>query len=325
MLNVFLIPKIKIMKHVLLSLMLFTGGFLFAQTCPDGSYQFSDMVSIFTNNGCTNCHGFAGGLNLSDYANVTTGGNQGAGGCGPYADPLSFLVGKIDGSLTAADACGNAMPQGIGYGNSAISAGDLAAIQTWIDAGASEICALLSVELIQFEAKAGEKEIVLSWSTETEHNNAFFEIERSTNGRDFESIGIVEGAGDSNQKLEYFLIDNHPIPGMNYYRIVQHDFDGASHYFKVTSANFESISGFVNLRPNPFNELLQMEYISGGEEYFFLTIFNSQGQIVQREKAFLNQGLNVLTFNTINLPKGFYYLSMFTDENAIYSSRILKQ
>jgi len=114
-----------------------------AQSCGDGTYEFADMVAIFQANNCTGCHGGSGGLNLSDYTNVTVGGNRGMDGCGPYATALDFLVGKVDGSLTAADACGNAMPNNsTPFGTPGIPTEDIAAIQTWIDAGAPEFCPL---------------------------------------------------------------------------------------------------------------------------------------------------------------------------------------
>lgn len=64
----------------------------------------------------------------------------GANGCGPYPDALSFLVAKIDGSLLADDPCGGPMPMGLPFGVSTVSAQDITAIQTWIDAGAPENC-----------------------------------------------------------------------------------------------------------------------------------------------------------------------------------------
>lgn len=113
---------------------------LTAQSCSDGSYQFSDIVSIFAGAGCNGCHGAAGGLNLSDYNNVIVGGNRGQGGCGPYPDALSFLIGKVDGSLSQGDFCGGAMPNGTPFGSAGMSASDIAEVQAWIDAGAPEFC-----------------------------------------------------------------------------------------------------------------------------------------------------------------------------------------
>ncbi len=111
----------------------------YSQTCSDGSYQFSDIQAIFASNGCTGCHGNQGGLNLSDYNNVVTGGNRGVDGCGAYPTALDFLIGKIDGSLTSG-MCGNPMPAGTPSGTPGMSAGDIAAIQAWIDGGAPEFC-----------------------------------------------------------------------------------------------------------------------------------------------------------------------------------------
>ncbi len=133
----------KILKPILTAFIaLLCIPFLQAQSCADGSYEFSDMVAIFQSNGCTGCHGSQGGLNLSNYNNVVMGGNNGSGGCGPYSDPLSFLIGKIDGSLIQGDNCGNAMPRnGTPFGTPGMSAADIAAIQEWIDDGAPEFCA----------------------------------------------------------------------------------------------------------------------------------------------------------------------------------------
>jgi len=133
--------KFKIKYTALLTILIACFSFhANAQSCPDGSYEFADMVFIFQANNCTGCHGGSGGLNLSDYNNVIIGGNRGMGGCGPYATALDFLVGKVDGSLMPADGCGNAMPNGTTAGTPGMPAADIAAIQTWIDAGAPQFC-----------------------------------------------------------------------------------------------------------------------------------------------------------------------------------------
>ncbi len=129
------------MKKLLTCLLVFCSiQYAIAQSCADGSSEFADMVTIFGDNGCLGCHGMQGGLNLSDYTNVITGGTNGTGGCGPYADPISFIIGKADGTLTAADGCGNAMPNGVAFGTVTFDAAEVAAIEAWRDAGAPEFC-----------------------------------------------------------------------------------------------------------------------------------------------------------------------------------------
>ena len=114
-----------------------------AQTCDNGDYQFSDIVVIYTNAGCMDCHGSSGGLDLSDYTNVINGGNRGAGGCGPYANPLAYLQGKVNGTIRSSDNCGQPMPPSSGVGEKGMSDAAIEAVQSWIDNGAPEFCPIV--------------------------------------------------------------------------------------------------------------------------------------------------------------------------------------
>jgi len=111
-----------------------------AQTCSNGSYQFSDMVSLFEEAGCLGCHGSQGGLDLSDYTNTVEGGNRGKGGCGSYTTALNFLIAKVDGSLSSSEPCGQPMPLGHDFGEVGMSAEAIDAIQSWIADGSPEFC-----------------------------------------------------------------------------------------------------------------------------------------------------------------------------------------
>ncbi len=106
----------------------------------------------------------------------------------------------------------------------------------------------LPIVLIRFNAEVdiNSKSTILSFSTATE---------RSTDGYRFTEIGQVTGAGDSNIPQDYSFTDTHPLPGKNYYRLKQVDFDGKYTYSKVVSVNFGKTGG-LSLSPMPTsNEL----------------------------------------------------------------------
>lgn len=84
----------------------------------------------------------------------------------------------------------------------------------------------LPVELLSFRGNAKEDHVALSWETATEHDNAFFTIERSIDFIAWQEVGIVPGAGHSLEDQEYGLADFHPEKGKNYYRLSQTDIDG---------------------------------------------------------------------------------------------------
>lgn len=90
----------------------------------------------------------------------------------------------------------------------------------------------LPIELLFFEAKRIGDYVVLSWSTATEINNDYFTLYRSTDGFDWEIIGNIMGAGNSNHKIDYEHIDYNPYTSITYYKLEQTDFDGTTESFR---------------------------------------------------------------------------------------------
>ncbi len=99
-------------------------------------------------------------------------------------------------------------------------------------------CSPLPIELVSF---TGEKQKdgtnLLFWTTATETNNDYFVMTRSTDGLNWENIGIVQGAGNSVSSIDYQLRDNNPPNTINYYRLVQVDYNGQSLPSGIVSIN----------------------------------------------------------------------------------------
>jgi len=112
----------------------------------------------------------------------------------------------------------------------------------------------LPIELIGFDAKIDNTAVMLTWSTAVEINNDYFNIERSTNGLSFETIGTISGNGNSNIIQDYSYLDETPIKGTSYYRLKQTDYDGKFEYFKLITVNYseeEDGTCVLNVYPNP--------------------------------------------------------------------------
>lgn len=113
----------------------------------------------------------------------------------------------------------------------------------------------LPIELISFNAKKiNHHQVLTEWVTATETNNNYFTLEKSKEGINWEMFGTVKGAGNSSQKLNYFLVDEHPFSGISYYRLKQTDYDGKFVYSQLESVNFEaSETSSFSIYPNPIN------------------------------------------------------------------------
>jgi hypothetical protein len=99
------------------------------------------------------------------------------------------------------------------------------------------IDATLPVELINFKGENMLTHNLLSWSTASEINNSYFTIERSIDGTHFFEVKKFSGAGTSSTTLNYSFSDYEFEKKINYYRLTQTDYDGASETFDLISIN----------------------------------------------------------------------------------------
>lgn len=130
----------------------------------------------------------------------------------------------------------------------------------------------LPVVLKSFSAKAEDNKVELNWATATELNNYGFEIERhspSLSGyptqevKNWERVGFVAGAGNSNSPVEYSFTDN-SLNGCGdiQYRLKQVDINGKVKYYdavKVTIARPKEFKLAQN-SPNPFNPTTSIKF-----------------------------------------------------------------
>jgi hypothetical protein len=101
----------------------------------------------------------------------------------------------------------------------------------------------LPVELTSFTVKLLESSYaVLEFQTSSEENNSHFEVERSTDGKDFKVLGIVNGNGTRVETHDYYFVDDFTQRGTNYYRLKQVDYDGQFEYSKIISIDVETES-----------------------------------------------------------------------------------
>jgi hypothetical protein len=158
---------------------------------------------------------------------------------------------------------------------------------------------LFPVELTYFQGFATETGNVLTWHTASERNNEGFEVERSADGTDFESIGFVPGRSTVQTPQEYRFTDSSPLPGTGYYRLRQTDFGGAYTYSEVIAIQAAGHPDDVLVYPNPAGDILYIEHAKG-----FTNLYNSLGQPVRQVVA---KG-ETIALDIQNLPAGVYRL-----------------
>jgi hypothetical protein len=135
-------------------------------------------------------------------------------------------------------------------------------------------------ESVSAQKKNGQ--VFLQWSTASEQNTRDFEIQYSPNTINWNSLGVVQAAGNSSVTKNYFFTHESPLKNnnYNYYRILQRDIDDKSSYSKIVSVIFNEPGDDIMVYPNPADDILTV-FLAEEQE---VAIINSAGSTVWQSK-----------------------------------------
>ncbi|MCE6991467.1 T9SS type A sorting domain-containing protein [Dyadobacter sp. CY323] len=136
----------------------------------------------------------------------------------------------------------------------------------------------LPVKLSYFQVRSRENQALLEWRTSEETQSDYFEIQKSTDAKSWQTLGKKKAASESKRVLFYDFTDASPSPGTSYYRIKMVDIDASFAYSSIRHVTFEPES-FIVIYPNPTADKI---YISGIKPELIRSIelVNSSGQLV---------------------------------------------
>jgi predicted esterase len=192
----------------------------------------------------------------------------------------------------------------------------------WFNAQAD---AVLPIVLKSFKAILVNQKVVLEWITASEKDNDYFTIERAGPDQRFINIGQVNGGEDYNGERKYSFIDNNPLSGMNYYRLVQTDIDGKKTYFEIKRIlNSSDKNSSVIVSPNPFGENLAAFVSLDKSQKLFLSVSDMTGKILKTTTGIYGQGSTEVRIHSNDLPKGIYLLKV-SGENFSSTHKVIKK
>lgn len=167
----------------------------------------------------------------------------------------------------------------------------------------------LPVDLISFNANRINNKVALNWITTSEINNEYFIIERSIDGINFEILRQVEGAGTSNQYIEYDIYDYEPIAGIIYYKLIQVDINGYSKTYQTIVV--DEISDLtIQLYPNPVKDILNFNITSDFEDEISYEVYDLAGKLLISKNEIIGEGLNLIQLDLMEVEKGIYLISI---------------
>ncbi len=177
-------------------------------------------------------------------------------------------------------------------------------------------CAItLPIELISFTAELVNGSCVKAkWSTATEINNDFFSIERSKDGKMWESIGAIQGCGTCSYNSSYTFDDVSPLNGISYYRIKQTDYDGHYTYSEPVVVDLKKRSKLQAWS----DQAKRAIFISGFEDQMTIGVYDTTGKLM----VSLISNNRMVEIPIEFFPKGCYLIKA-QSKNELYSTKVI--
>jgi hypothetical protein len=179
----------------------------------------------------------------------------------------------------------------------------------------------LPVKLISFTAAAKANDVLLSWNTATEVNNKGFVVQRAKVYGQWEDLGFVNGAGNSNTMHQYTFMDYSafaPEVSSLYYRLKQVDHNGAFTYSPVANVTRKTaITTQLSVYPNPFNDRCSISFDAAEEGQVSVIVHDLQGRVVAKHNAEAVKGNNTIMLDQLSLLQtGVYMLKVQVNEET---------
>ncbi|MEO6718871.1 MAG: choice-of-anchor J domain-containing protein [Ferruginibacter sp.] len=174
----------------------------------------------------------------------------------------------------------------------------------------------LPIRITKFTAQRATAVNVLKWTTEMELNTDHFEVERSSDGRNFIAIGQVAAARNSNTVRNYTFTDIHPLKGNNYYRLRIFDKDNTFKLSDIRRIRNEGIAD-ISVYPNPVRDRFTVSINADKAAIGQLSITDISGKTVYTRSLKLAQGNTILPVDLNHVSTGSYILKIQLNDDLI--------
>ena len=186
----------------------------------------------------------------------------------------------------------------------------------------------LPVKMTAFTVQKINTDAVLRWTTAGETRNDYFEIQRSMDGINFNSVGTVSGSGTTADIKNYQYID----PLINsvkviYYRMKVIDIDKKGSYSKIVALRLDGLLALKNftIYPNPFTTDLKLQISSAKETAITIRINNAAGQLESNYSINVQAGENIVVLSNLEMLKPGLYFMEIISEDGKFTNKIIKR
>jgi hypothetical protein len=180
-----------------------------------------------------------------------------------------------------------------------------------------QMTTVLATTIGSFTGRSADAGNILNWIGYNETNGAYYDIERSSDGISFTSIGRIDGAGNGATGNHEFT-DLHPVSGVtNYYRLVLTDLSGGATYSNTVTIASAGGSDIFEVAPNPFRDALTIRLTLTQAEKIAVRLLDSKGMLLRQSVYGGVKGSNTLQLGGLgSLPISVYFIQIILPDQV---------
>ena len=178
---------------------------------------------------------------------------------------------------------------------------------------------VVAVNLLSFNVVKQGNAVGLSWEASSGMNSSYFDVQRSTNGTNWATIGTVQAAINGNITQQYAFTDAAPVKGINYYRLKQVKTGGGVEYSLIRTVNYNGGS-IITVLPNPAKERVYIT-TAGADPIKSVLVYSNEGKLLQSVTNFTSGS----SIDLQNYAPGIYLLKILYKDGKTQVERIVKQ
>ncbi|MFA7361179.1 MAG: T9SS type A sorting domain-containing protein [Candidatus Kapaibacterium sp.] len=190
----------------------------------------------------------------------------------------------------------------------------------------------LPVNLTSFTSNINGRNVKLNWVTDSEQNNAGFDVERKALTGVWVKAGFVQGKGTTTTTTSYSFEDKNLNAGKYNYRLKQIDVNGNFEYHNLNSVLEVGLPTKFDISqnyPNPFNPTTKVDFQLPVDSKVSILVYDMTGREIKTllKNELRTAGYYTAEFNGSSFASGTYFYRFITEaggkQNIITKKMVL--
>jgi hypothetical protein len=187
-------------------------------------------------------------------------------------------------------------------------------------------CRVLASLVTDFRGNLSDGKATLNWTTNYNDGIDYYELQRSLDGQNFETISTIPTASTGSAFGRYASLDNVSTLNMPFvfYRLKMKLTAKSVVYSSILRLNLPVRKNDALLYPNPVKDYVQVTMSSDKMQDVKVLVYDISGSLIHQAKYPLNKGNNVFTMDTNKWKPGTYIMQLVTPDLTIHK-KVVKQ